>query len=210
MLIDGRLNLNTDTNSVYIGFEAGINIDMTLAKQNTAIGYQSGKSIQSGSRNTYVGYKSGSMNPSSVANTMIGYEAGYRGTSGSNNVFLGSVAGFNNSNSNNVMLGVRAGANNSGQGNIFIGRASGQNESGSHRLYIESAEFNEEDNTNPLIYGEFDNDLIRINGSFHITDFAKLKPRSDAPTSPETGTIFYDSNDNKVKVWTGSAWENLN
>jgi len=44
----------------------------------------------------------------------------------------------------------------------------------------------------------------------HITDFMKLEPRSTAPSSPTKGMIYYDSTDNKLKLYTGSAWENLN
>jgi hypothetical protein len=44
----------------------------------------------------------------------------------------------------------------------------------------------------------------------HINDFMKLEPRSSAPSSPTVGMIYYDSTDNKVKVYTGSSWENLN
>lgn len=44
----------------------------------------------------------------------------------------------------------------------------------------------------------------------HITDFMKLEPRSTAPSSPSKGMIYYDSSDDKLKVYTGSAWENLN
>ncbi len=44
----------------------------------------------------------------------------------------------------------------------------------------------------------------------HISDFMKLEPRSTAPTSPTKGMIYYDDTDDKIKVYTGSAWENLN
>ena len=44
----------------------------------------------------------------------------------------------------------------------------------------------------------------------HITDFMKLEPRSTAPSSPTKGMIYYDSTDDKLKVYTGSVWENLN
>ncbi len=46
--------------------------------------------------------------------------------------------------------------------------------------------------------------------SLHINDFMKLEPRSSTPPSPTKGMIYYDSNDDKVKVYTGSVWENLN
>jgi len=44
----------------------------------------------------------------------------------------------------------------------------------------------------------------------HINDFMKLEPRSTAPPSPTKGTIYYDDTDDKLKVYTGSSWENLN
>ncbi|WP_415405727.1 tail fiber domain-containing protein [Sulfurovum sp. CS9] len=42
-----------------------------------------------------------------------------------------------------------------------MGRSAGQSETGSHRLYIENS-----GSSTPLIYGEFDNDLVRVNGTF--------------------------------------------
>ncbi len=44
----------------------------------------------------------------------------------------------------------------------------------------------------------------------HIKDFMKLEPRDTPPASPAKGTIYYDSNDDKIKVYTGSVWEALN
>jgi hypothetical protein len=44
----------------------------------------------------------------------------------------------------------------------------------------------------------------------HINDFMKLEPRNTVPSSPSKGMIYYDSTDDKLKVYTGSAWENLN
>lgn len=44
----------------------------------------------------------------------------------------------------------------------------------------------------------------------HVNDFMKLEPRTTAPSSPTKGVIYYDDNDNKIKVYTGSGWENLN
>jgi hypothetical protein len=64
----------------------------------------------------------------------------------------------------NVMIGWQAGANvTTGDDNIFIGRQAGFNEGGNHKLYI-----NQGFEDNPLIYGEFDNDLFRINGKAQI------------------------------------------
>jgi trimeric autotransporter adhesin len=122
------------------------------------------------------------------------------------NTFVGAFSGnFNTTGQNNVYLGYKAGENaGDGNGNVFIGFESGLNESGSNRLYIENSS-----SSTPLIYGEFDNDKIVINGSVHISGFAQLTPGA-APLSPIKGTIYYDASDDKVKVWTGTLWENLN
>ena len=87
---------------------------------------------------------------------------------------------------------------------MFIGNEAGTNASGSNKLYIENT-----NDAEPLIYGEFDNDLVKINGSLHLKDFMELTP-SSAPASPTKGTIYYDSSDDKVKVWNGAVWSNLN
>ncbi len=45
---------------------------------------------------------------------------------------------------------------------------------------------------------------------YPIFQMVTLKPREDMDT-PETGTIYYDSDVDKVKVYTSaSAWEDLN
>ena len=44
----------------------------------------------------------------------------------------------------------------------------------------------------------------------HVNDFMKLEPRNSAPSSPTKGMIYYDSLVDKVKVYTGTAWEDLN
>jgi predicted acyltransferase (DUF342 family) len=51
----------------------------------------------------------------------------------------------------------------SGNNNIAIGYNSGANELGSNKLYIENS-----NSSNPLIYGEFDNDIVTIHGKLGI------------------------------------------
>ena len=58
------------------------------------------------------------------------------------------------------MIGYQSGYNNLGAGNVFLGCYAGYNETtGSNRLYIENSAI-----TKPLIYGEFDRDMVVING----------------------------------------------
>jgi len=74
----------------------------------------------------------------------------------------------NQQGSNNTILGYQAGmgtAVHSKSGNIFIGYQAGFYETGDNKLYIENSNI-----STPLIYGEFDNDLLRINGTLDVNN----------------------------------------
>ena len=49
------------------------------------------------------------------------------------------------------------------QRNVFIGNMAGYNEEGSHKLYIANTKTD-----NPLIYGEFDNNIVKIHGQLQM------------------------------------------
>lgn len=187
-------------NNTFIGRAAGFN---TLTSDNTMIGWFSGIENQNGNRNNFFGAASGQKNVDGVDNIYIGNAAG-RDNLMSFNTVIGNFAGAENSGNNNVLLGFKAGEKSgSGVGNIFIGFESGRNETSSNRLYIENSS-----SSTPLIYGEFDNNKVQVNGSLNVSEFMTLIP-STTPTSPAKGTMYYDSSDDKVKVWNGSMWENL-
>jgi hypothetical protein len=77
------------------------------------------------------------------------------------------------------MVGRRAGQDNgSGVGNVFLGYSAGETETGSNRLYIENSS-----STSPLVYGEFDNDWLKINGNLS-----------------SSGGFTDDDNDTKIQV----------
>jgi hypothetical protein len=92
---------------------------------------------------------------------MIGYWAGLLANNTSNNLFIGQGAGVSNTGNDNIFLGYVAG-NGSGSNCIFIGNQIGP--SGSNKLVIEGAG----DDVNPLIYGEFDNNVVKLNGNVGI------------------------------------------
>ena len=77
-----------------------------------------------------------------------------------------------------------------GAGNIFLGYKAGYNELGSNKLYIANS-----DTANPLIYGEFDNGFIKINGQLNVT--STLVPQ------------FTLTNGAEAAIWTLSAAGNL-
>jgi len=74
-------------------------------------------------------------------------------------------------------MGFQAGQTSLGTGSVFIGYQAGQSETGSERLYVDNS-----NTTTPLIYGEFDNDLLRINGTLNINNAYNL-PTTDGTTS---------------------------
>jgi len=174
--------------------------ELDTGQNNTALGYNAGSLLNaSSSWNTAVGATAlhDFLNTSSRQNnTAVGGGALY-GISGSDNVGIGvnsamlgksrntavgsyalqkPTASENTGDfSNNVALGWEAGKDIVGDNNVLIGYRAGKNLNGSNKLYIESLE-----STSPLIYGEFDNDLVKINGKLSIGDGTSI------PSSMET------------------------
>ena len=167
--------------SVFLGEEAGKNDDLSL-NSNVFVGYQNGYYNTSGYRNTIIGANSFTFNTIGFNNTAVGGSALAANTEGSYNIAIGTeslnenMTGSNNIaigyrslrstyQSNNISIGHKSGYENvSGSGNIFLGYQSGYTEHGSNKLYIENS-----NSATPLIYGDFANDSIIINGDLSIT-----------------------------------------
>ncbi len=155
----------------------------TSGYQNTAIGYQALYTNTDGIVNTAIGYKSMYLGNSGQGNTAIGsnslenntghlnvaggYKAMSYNTTGENNIGIGAFANrYNQEGSNSVIIGYEAGhglTTHNKSGCVFLGYQAGYSESNSNRLYIENSNA-----TTPLIYGEFDNDLLKINGALDV------------------------------------------
>lgn len=115
-------------------------------------------------------------------NVIIGHLAGNDVSSGGGNVFVGRSAGF----------GIRTGSN-----NVMIGNEAGSNTGAintANKLYIANS------NTNtPLIYGEFNNSLLRVNGKLEVTgglDAVQLidsKSANYALVSSDAGKLITNS-----------------
>lgn len=182
--INGKLNLNTGSNNTIAGDSAGSSI--TTAADNVFIGTGSGFSVtSSGSQNTFVGayagfrsnatsntavgvyaFYGGVSNASAFDNTCIGNSSMYSVTSGFFNTCIGSRTGYAiTTGYYNTIIGHYAGEDlTTGVGNVFIGRGAGGDETtGSNKLYIAN-----ENNATPLVYGEFDNALIRFRNVVQI------------------------------------------
>ncbi len=131
--------------NVMIGYQAGAESESVI--QTVAIGKESGKNLANAGYNTLIGTRAGINSTNAFFNTFIGTGSGQENTTGDDNVYLGYNTGYNSN----------------GSKNVFIGAQAGLNEAGSNKLYIESSP-----SSSPLIYGEFDNDLLRINGELDL------------------------------------------
>ena len=172
-----------------IGFSAGQEYE---GHYGTFVGAYSGNNLEQGI-NTFVGYGAGFYADLCERNTKIGYMAGSQNNTGTNNVFVGHHAGSGTNHGagadpdHNVFIGSYAGGDvlhgdrntsigteslysvQNGIGNVAVGYMAGYNETGSNKLYIENSNSN-----TPLLYGEFDNDILRVNGELQVKDQYKF------------------------------------
>lgn len=150
---------------------------------NTAVGFESIYSNVYGSANTAIGTSTlrdatGDLNSAlgsealkynSTAewNTAVGAQSLLWNTTGNKNTAVGGGAlYFNETGGYNTTIGWGAGQGSSGNsvsGCVFIGYEAGSNVSSNNKLYIENS-----DSDSPLIYGEFDNDIVAFNGRLGI------------------------------------------
>lgn len=157
---------NTGIKNSFFGFSSGTK--NSLGSSNSFLGYNSGKNNQTGDGNSFLGAEAGVNNHSGSNNTLLGNRAGSSNYDGNGNTFIGYRTGDNSFGDNNTFIGISAGAQVlGGHRNIIIGNQAGPSilTSFNDRLFIDTDARND-----PLIYGEFDNDLVRINGRLEVTE----------------------------------------
>lgn len=204
----GSLNTNTFgfDNSVLGYLALGNN---TTGFFNSAFGSSSLSSNTTGYRNSAFGVSALESNLSGAYNAAFGDSALYSNTTGNRNSAFGEDALYSNTTGNgNTVIGAQAGYNNNGSRNVFIGYSAGFHETGSQRLYIDVI-----GNTNPLIYGEFDNDLVRTNGDLEVVKAANstLKVKTNDGNSSSLSLLegadygfefLYTGSDDKLNLWS--------
>ena len=202
VIVPGSLGGNGFAN-IAIGYEA---MREAISFDNIAIGLSSLRKITDGTANTALGVHTMGNMVAGVGNTALGAAAMINSISGNNNIAIGRDAGNEIAGSENLFIGNQSGRFNHGSANIFIGYVSGFGttwQNVSNKLIIHNG-FGGTDI--PLIYGEFDNYLVRINGTLNIRDVLKLTPRASAPSNPTEGDMYYDSTTHKLMVFNGSSW----
>ena len=198
------LNLNSPNSNTLIGDNISLNITGT---RNVLIGEGTGASLTSGQRNILIGDGAGANLTDEGTNTLIGAGAGFS-TTKDRNVMVGTGAGGNNDGFGNVFLGFAAGLDNDGNANIFIGNNAGRTQTGSNLLWIA----NKVTNT-PLIYGEFNNDLLRINGTLNINNAFSF-PTADGAngqtlTTNGSGSLSWTNGNHADNLGHHTATQNI-
>lgn len=130
--------------------------------------------ISFNSSNTFIGNSvATSVTTGASSNTSIGKSSGENLTTGDFNTYVGTNAGKDNSTSDgNVFIGRSAGQTSTGEYNVFIGHESGYAVSDSNVLYIHN------DSGTPLIYGEFDNNYLKVTNTVETEKFDETSPVS--------------------------------
>lgn len=171
----------------------------SIGNNNVGIGYSALRLNTTGDNNAANGTLALYSNTSGDNNTANGYTALRFNTTGSNNSSLGSSALYSNTTgNNNVAIGYGAlHENNIGNSNIAIGIQAGYNETGSNKLYIENS-----NSATPLIYGEFDTDLARINGNFRVNSTTVAGEDMQIKNS----NLFVHNQDANLNFGTGSGY----
>ena len=181
--------------NVAVGFNS---LNKNTNNDNTAIGAQSMQNNVTGTANTAIGILAMNGSAQGQYNTAIGASAlsAPDGALTVGNTAIGGLSlGSHSIGSYNVALGFQSGYSNIiGVGNIFLGYQAGYNEAGSNKLYIENS-----NSATPLIYGEFDTNLVRANGNLEVSGTVKIEGGT-----PGTGKVL-TSDANGLASWATPA-----
>jgi hypothetical protein len=174
----GHLEFANTGGSIFIGQDAGANDDLSN-NYNIFMGFAAGKNNIKGTDNIAIGTSAGNSMSTGNGNVVLGGNAFRNNTTGTGNLALGTNALSSNSlGYNNTAIGYNAGMTNQGSGNIFLGYSAGIGASGDNKLFIDNST-----TSTPLIWGDFDNDYLNINGKLGIgttTPAQKLHVVGDA------------------------------
>lgn len=131
----------------------------------------------------------------SYPSDFIGTAAGENATNAYNSTFAGYLAGRNAANAFfSIFAGTTAGLNATNAFySIFIGRNAGYNINQPYRLAIETS--SSDRGTNTLIYGEFDNRYLAVNGSMQVSNVMMLRNGAERTNvEPSVTKIYSDTN----------------
>jgi hypothetical protein len=212
---DGSFNSNNGNTSFGANsmLNPAVNFGTQAGVRNTAFGVNVMPSLTTGRLNVGIGEFALFSNTTGITNTAVGSGALFSNSSANNNVAIGrnalttsnsdnnTAVGFaalrqNASGTNNTALGFEALRNVLGSGNVGIGYHAGRLETGSNKLYIENTNA---DASNALIYGEFDNNIVRANGTLQVGNPATIGYAF--PTGRGTNGQFLQTDGAGITAW---------
>lgn len=167
--------------------------------ENVAVGYSSLAANTIGSGNVATGSYSLNRNVVGTNNSAYGYLALFSNLIGDNNTASGysALRSITNGNNNTSIGDSTLYTNVNGSGNVAIGYQAGYNELGSNKLYIENSNV-----ATPLIYGEFDNDLARINGNLRVNSTTVAGSEMQVKNS----NLYIHNDDANLNFGTGTGY----
>ncbi|MEM9680587.1 MAG: tail fiber domain-containing protein [Bacteroidota bacterium] len=156
--VNGYFNVSIGTNALHdntsgyknVAVGPGTLLENLTGVSNIAIGPSAMQSRNDGHRNIAVGGGGLLENINGTGNVALGTDAGYFNEIGDYNLFLGHKAGQDNLGSNNVFIGYRSGF-------------SPNFDDVSNTLIIDNTT-----ESSPLIYGEFDNEILAFDAKVGI------------------------------------------
>ncbi len=157
------LRANTEgSNNVGVGVQALQS--NTTGGNNIGIGLSACTFNETGNRNIGIGTEAVKVTTISDI-TGIGYRALFANTTGARNTSIGSQSLITNiTGADCTAIGYKAGNLATGGGHVFLGANAGaQVTTETNNLYIANS-----NTTTPLIYGEFDNGLVKIHGDLYL------------------------------------------
>ncbi len=171
-LLNPTINIGTQTGVRNTAIGVNVMPGLTTGQRNTGLGDFALFSTTSGTENTAIGVGTLYSNTISSGHTAVGRNA-LTSFNGPNTANIGNTAvGFSAlrntvTGTTNTAIGFEAMRNTTGSGNVGVGFQAGRLETGSNKLYIENSNA---DASNALIYGEFDTNIVRVNGTLQISN----------------------------------------
>ncbi len=199
--LTGRFNVNSSAN---IGIGRASQENHTSGNFTTSIGNYSLQNHESGSNNVTIGGYSMNNNIDGADNTAVGTGALRLDTTGSSNVAVGTFSLYNGLDlSGNTAIGHYSGYNADGDNNVFLGKSAGKNASEDNSLYIDNTS-----TSSPLIYGQFDNNLLRVNGTLNSTGAITGDATIDIASTGLMGNMSLgsESTDQGTSIATGLGY----
>ena len=153
----GIRNTAVGSNALHSNVEGG---------NNTAIGFQTLFSNSTGTNNSGIGNYSLLNNTLGSTNTAIGVSSLFENIEGHGNTAIGYEAlAEMTSDLYNTAIGYESGRNATGNRNVFLGYQAGYSSIGDDKLFIDN-----NGSVNPLIWGDFENDSLKVYGTFNINN----------------------------------------